>query len=313
MSPIESETLARLRAANAVTVDEDRGHTVIAQAALQRILDEPVALTDSSLDNRAARRRRRRSPRGLALVLAAVLVGGGAAFGATDPLGWWSTSRGEAKYGANPTAHVNTPAIQQISCRPGSLRELRCVASRFGQQYTRIDAIQPPGSLSRTELSAYMAKRVAAGKMSAAEAIRFRADLAAVPDSFFSKYQLASRFGTYSGGGDTGNGQTLVPPAGVPEFLACEDAGRALSCQDLNGDHSAPIGAAVYMARPTADWRPAPSSRPDFASPPGITFTAAERRLLIDMLKNATVGRSSSSGRRGSAQQPATTKPPSGP
>ena len=62
-------------------------------------------------------------PRGLALVLAAVLLGGGAAFAATDPLGWWSASPGEAKYGANPALHVRTPTIRRSAAgrsRPDS-------------------------------------------------------------------------------------------------------------------------------------------------------------------------------------------------
>jgi hypothetical protein len=101
-----------------------------------------------------------------------------------------------------------------------------------------------------------------------------------------------------------------VPPAGVPEFLVCEDA-TALSCQDLNGDHAAQVGAGVYMADPAADWHPALPRRPDSTPPRGITFTAAEQRLLIDMLKSATVTTSSYSDRSVRAGRLTTTKAPS--
>jgi len=93
------------------------------------------------------------------------------------------------------------------------------------------------------------------------------------------------RFGTYGGGGDAGNGRVLVPPAGIPEFLACEGAGTTVSCQDLNGDHAVPIGAAVYVARPTANWRAVRSPQSQGGLPRGITFTKPEHRLLIDLAK----------------------------
>jgi len=149
--------------------------------------------------------------------------------------------------------------------------------------------------LTRAEALAGISRELAAGRLSAVAGARLRADVAAVPDSFFRELQLASRFGVYGGGGEGPDGRTLVPPPGVPEFLVCEDAGSALSCQDLNGDSAAPVGAGVYMAEQAPNWRPAPPSRPNLALPPGIRFTAAEYRLVADMLKYATVTQSSSS------------------
>ena len=46
MSADLTDPLARLEAANPVAVDEDRGRGVVAQAALARILDDPVSLPD---------------------------------------------------------------------------------------------------------------------------------------------------------------------------------------------------------------------------------------------------------------------------
>jgi hypothetical protein len=308
MLPVqEQDTLARLRAANPASVDEGRGHSPGAQAALRRILDEPAPPSGRRSHDRPTRRHRARPPRGLALVLAALLLGGGAAFAAIDPLGWWSANPGEAKYGANPELHVRTPTIPQIGCQTRSAGQLRCGARHSGQRYSLEDAIRGPVALTRAKVTAGIAQALAAGTISAAQAARFRADLAAAPDSFFREYEVASRFGTYGGGGEAGNGRTLVPPPGVPEFLVCENAGTALSCQDLNGDNAAPVGAGVYMAEPTADWRPAPPGPQNLSLPPGINFTAAEYRLLIDMLQSASVSRSSSSGSSAPTQTSGTT------
>jgi hypothetical protein len=130
--------------------------------------------------------------------------------------------------------------------------------------------------------------------MSATEATKFRADLARVPDSFFTEYRLASRYGTYYSGSLNSRGQTLVPPPGEPSLLVCENAGPGLSCQNLNGDLTAPIGAGVYSAQVGPGWRVAPRHRQHAGLPPGIHFTAAEYQVLIDMGRYATVTATSS-------------------
>ena len=308
MSPRpQPDVLARLRAANPAAVQPTRGRGEVAQVTLQRILADPATTSDPGTHPAGARRDRWRSRKGLAVVLTTMLIGGGAAFAATDPLGWWSANPGEARYGTNPALHVRTPTIQQISCRPQSAGSFRCTASHSGQRYSLLDAIRPPVALTRAKLAAAIEPALAAGKISRAKAARFRIELAAVPDSFFHKYEFASRFGTYGGGVDIRHGRTFVPPPGVPAFLVCQNAGSALSCQDLNGDTAAPIGAGVYAAQPSADWRPATAKRQqNFSLPPGLTFTPAEYRLLIDMAQDATTSTSSSSG----APAPTRANPP---
>jgi hypothetical protein len=191
---------------------------------------------------------------------------------------------------------VRTPSAQQIGCAR-SAGAVRCSTRQSGQLYALIDAIHPPVSgFTRVTLLRYIAGRRAAGTMTAAQAARFRADLAAVPNSFFTKYQLASRYGTYGGGGETRNGRTLVPPPGVPEFLVCETTGAGLRCQDLNGDENAPIGAGVYTAIPARDWHLAPPQpQNDGRLPRGISFTAAEYRVLVDMVRFASTTSGSAS------------------
>jgi len=295
------DVLARLRAANPAAVEPDHGRSDLAQAALQRIVADHRG-SDIESDARGVWRNRRRSPRGVAIVLATLLIGGGAALAATYPLGWWSANPGEARYGANPALHARTPTVQQISCRTRSAGRFRCSAARYGQRYSLIDAIRGPVTLTRAKVNAGIAQALTAGNINSAQATRLRTDLAAVSDSFFRKFELASRFGTYGGAGDVGNGRMLVPPPGIPGFLVCENDGSALICRDLNGDTAAPIGAGVYVAEPTAAWRPAPQKRQNFGLPPGIAFTAAEYKLLIDMAQLATTSSSSSDGASPPAQ-----------
>jgi hypothetical protein len=279
-------TLARLRAANPALVREEDGRGPVAEAALTRIL------ADHESGPEAARPSRRRTRRGLALVLAALVVGAGGAVAATDPFGWRSKNPDTAKFAVNPALRVRTPSAQQITCRPAP-GGWRCRPGGAGQVYQRIDAIRGPArDLTRARFAAGISHNVADGAVTAAQAAKARADLASVPASFFTELEIASRYQTYGGG----NGR--VPPPGVPEFMVCEDAGRALACQDLNGDPSAPVGAGVYEATQARDWRPAPPQRRDPGLPVGISFTRAEYRLLIDLVKTAGSTHSSSGPRR---------------
>jgi Tol biopolymer transport system component len=68
MSEQENDILARVRAANPVVADEDRGRAAVAQLALARILEDPVALAD----RRGAERPRRRVRATLAAVPALI-------------------------------------------------------------------------------------------------------------------------------------------------------------------------------------------------------------------------------------------------
>jgi hypothetical protein len=277
--------LDRLRIANPQPTEDNRGRGAVAQATLSRILQE----SDEPARPSGRGWRRRRAPSRLVIVVATLLIGGGAAFAATDPLNWWSASRGQAMYRSNPAAHAQTPTEQQIRC-VSARAGLRCSAKGVGQPYTRIDVIHPPAKgFTRAALLKYVARRLAAGAMTAAQAKRFRADLAAVPNSFFTEYAIATRYGTYATRGETPSGRYVLPPKGIPALLVCEKTTAGLSCQDLNGDEHVPIGGGVYAAQPGPDWRPAPAkSQSQSQLPPGISFTASEYRLLADMLRFAT-------------------------
>jgi hypothetical protein len=289
MPTTQPDTLRRLRAANPVPVQVDRGHTPRARETLDRIVAEP-----SSTEQRPPKRIRPRLSRGgLGVVVAVALVGGGAAVAATNPFGWWSANPDTAKYAVNPTTHVPTPSAAAIRCRTTANSAPACSSAGSGQLYTRIDTIKAPpaNALSRANFLKQIALAEAAHRLSAAKADQFRHDLAQVPDSFFDKLRVALRYGTYSGGASNGR----VPPQGVPEFLVCGQNGSALTCRDLNGDQGAPIGAGVYMAQPGRDWRPAPPQRTDAVLPGGLRFTPAEYRVLEDVVAGVTTTSSSAS------------------
>jgi hypothetical protein len=230
----------------------------------------------------------------LGVVVAVALVGGGAAVAATNPFGWWSANPDTAKYAVNPSAHVGTPSASAIRCRTRSTAAPVCSPSGAGRLYTRIDTIQSPGpadQFTRASFLTQITRAETAHRISTSQATTFRHDLAQVPDNFFAKLRVGFRYGTYSGGPDNGR----VPPPGVPEFLVCGQTGSTLTCRNLNGDESAPIGAGIYMAQAGRDWRPAPPRRADASLPAGLRFTAAEYRVLADMLTGATVTTSTSS------------------
>jgi hypothetical protein len=289
MSTIKPDTLSRLRAANPVRTHPDLARSDTAQATLQRIVnDDPSALNP----------RRRSSPprvrgRGLGVILAVVLLGGGAAIAATNPFGWWSANPDTARFAVDPGLHVRTPRAMHIACPSASGTRVLCRPTGSGQRYLELDTVRlmnPADVFTRAHFRRALARAEARHGPSSAHLAILRRDLAAVPDSFFAELRLANDYQTISGGVSR-NGR--VPPRGVPLWLVCQDAGAALSCRDLNGDEHAPIGAAIYYAEPAPDWRPAPPQKRDLGLPPGITFTPVEYRFLFDLARFGTIGASS--------------------
>ena len=128
------DTMDRLRAANPVRLQPEHGLQPSPEAALARIVAEPGPTTASRTP------RRHGSPRRIVLVLVVMVLGAGGALAATNPLGWWSSNPGEARYGTNPALHVRTPSAQQIRCHqsPGA-HGFWCTRQRqrCGQSTTR--------------------------------------------------------------------------------------------------------------------------------------------------------------------------------
>jgi hypothetical protein len=310
------DELQLLRGANPVATEPDRARTEAARAALVTILEQPLAgRTDRRRGGlgdgggRTSWGRASRSSRRLGVLAVALVLAGGTAIAATDPLGWWSSNPTSARYRSNPALHVSTPAARILACsnlahglhcaaaifKPGSPKLLVQGRSTALQGYAFVGVMQSPAhGFTRARMLAVIRRERAAGTLSVRMARRFRSDLAAVPDSFFSEFEAASRYGTYSSGGPTRHGLTLVPPAGTPILVVCESPGGRLSCQDLNGDTQVPVGAGIYAATATRDWRYRRVDSEVGGLPPGISFTPAEYRLLFDLLMTGKVEHSTS-------------------
>jgi hypothetical protein len=301
MTPQFPPSLTRVARANPVhAVDDERGQTADAQAKLAQIL-----AGEAPARNRRASRHGRRV---LIAALAALLLAVGAALAATDPFGIFrNPNPGSALYGVDSSRHVKPPTAFLIRCPRTTGDAFRCGTGLSGIRYELLDHVESNGAnrLNRSSMKAAIRQARARGQISSAMAARFGRDLAAVSDDFLAKLQTMFRYGTLSAG------LTRVPPPGVPTLIVCEPASRALSCQDLNGDANAAVGSGIYEAVPAPDWRPAPRKRPDnswalelaiLGHPP----TAAELRLLVDML---TAGTTSSGG--SSSPQPQRAPPPS--
>lgn len=295
-------TLERLARACPARPDDTLGETPIARAALERIL--------ATERGPARRRRARRHGRRMAIVLVALLLlAVGGAVAATDPFGLFrSANPGSAIYGVDSSRHVTPPTVRSVGCPHATEQRFACGARLAGQRYALIDHVWSDPTLTRTQMLAAVRKERRAGQISAAGAQRLDADIAAISDAFIAQFNLMAHFGTYSVSfGSTGTGR--VPPVGVPSLLVCETAGPALSCRDMNGDDSAPVGAGIYAAQPARDWRPAPPQQPD----PGYELevailghppTAAELRFEFDLVRYGTTSSGTSPARPHSAPAP---------
>lgn len=283
-------TLERLARANPVKPDDQLGQGAVAEATLERILaiERPTA---------RPRRRPRRHGHRLAVVLVAVLLlAVGGAVAATDPFGLFrSPNPDSALYGVDSSRHVTPPTVPNIGCPRTAAQSFDCGAQMSGQRYTLIDHVFSNPTVTRPMMLAAIRRGLQAGQISPTGAARLDADIAAISDDFIARFNVMAHFGTYTDGVSGGR----VPPVGVPSLLVCQNAGTALSCRDMNGDDSAPVGGGVYAAVPAPDWRPAPPRQPDagwalevaiLGHPP----TAAELRFEIDLARYGTTSSTAS-------------------
>jgi hypothetical protein len=236
------------------------------------------------------------------VLVAALLLAVGGAVAATDPFGLFrSPNPGSAIYGVDPSRHVAPPTVQQIGCPHPTAQTFACSARLGGQRYMLIDHVSSNPPITRARMLASIRQERRAGQISAAGADRLDADIAAISDDFIAGFNEMMRFGTY-GTSLTTSGPARVPPVGVPSLLVCQMGASALSCRDLNGDDSAPVGGGIYQALPASDWRPAPPNRPDpgwdlevaiLGHPP----TAAELRFEADLFRYGTTSHGASPAR----------------
>jgi len=285
-------TLAALAAANPVPADERLGLIPDAQAALARIL--------ASERDPASGRRRASRRRVIAIAVVATVLAGCGALRVADPFGFWrSSAPGAALYGVNPALHVTAPRAADIGCARGGAATLSCTAGAGGVRYRLISRVHAvvPFLFTRANLLHLLAT-APAEEASAAEVRRLRADIEAVPDSFFAAWAQLSRFQTLeSSTAAPAAGMELVPPRGMPLLLTCERLPDGISCRDLNGDEQTPVGSGIYGAVPAPDWVAVPSRQAGainalgermVVAALGHPFTAAELRLELDLARSIT-------------------------
>jgi hypothetical protein len=222
--------------------------------------------------------------------VAAVVLGGGAAVAAADPFGWWSGDQNTARYAVAFQTATTGPTAPRLLCT-GSGATLRCAAhASSGRAFTRMGVVQavPAEALGPASLRAEVARAVARGQLSAADADAARAVIAAAPATAFAEARQALAFGSLTADVTGPDGRVIVPPDGAPEFLACSGAGEPPTCRDLNGDTAVPVGAAIYRADPTGEWRADPGASSAAGSPAGLRLSPAATRLLGVLLELST-------------------------
>jgi hypothetical protein len=305
MNSALAPSLARLAAANPAAVDERRGLTPQARDTLARIL---------STERESARRLRRPRRRVVAVLIGAtVLAGCGAALRAADPFGFWRSSAPDtASFGVSPGDRVVAPRASGIGCRLAAAKTLTCTPGGGGIRYSMIHDstfAAVPAGFSRASALRTVAKELAAGQISAKGAGVLRADLMAVPASFFPDFRELGRFQTIESQNGS-DGTERVPPHGVPLLIACQQLSAAIDCRALNGDEATPVGAGIYAADPEPDWITIASPGPNAAFKAsqrlivavfGHPLTRSEVRLLVDGLRYASTGHSGGTPHRGSA------------
>jgi hypothetical protein len=275
------DSLQRLRAVNPARVDPTAAQSAPARATLERILAEPRTTRGPGRLTRWMKPRR-----ATAVAVAAIVLGGGAV-AAADPFGWWSADQNTARYAVAFQTTTTGPSAPRLVCDGSGSQPACAPAAASGRAYVRMGTVQPVPAdrLSAASLRAEIARRVAAGQLSAADADAARSAVATTPAAAFAEARQALAFGSLTANVTGPGGKVIVPPAGVPEFLACSDAGGQLACRDLNGDTAVPVGAAIYRADPTGDWRADPDAP---RGPSGRPLSPQATRLLGVLLQLST-------------------------
>ena len=235
--------------------------------------------------------------------------GGGAAFAATDPLGWWSASpgRGEVRRQSGvPRAYANDPADRL----PDAVGRQPSAASRALRPAVLADRCDPAAGRCDPG-KAHGCRRPSAG---CRKDQRYPSHRGSGP--IWQPCPTASSASTSSpagsvptaAAGDLGNGRTSCRPLVSLSSWSVRTPGPHYAAKISTATPPRRSGPAfTRQNRPrTGDQRP--PKRQDFSLPPGVSFTPAEYRLLADLIQDATQSNRSSSGASG----PTEANPPAG-
>lgn len=266
----------------------------------------------------------------LAFAALALLIGAALASARSDLLPWFGggSARSEATFsvdysrtygGAAPRALLCPvagsgsfdcsvypgPAPDQLLCPDVGPGSFDCPEGRrpsnTGRTYIRLMQVDPREvTISREFVLRALAEAEKNGKADHATVARVRHELDAVSDEFFTALAVAQTVQTVMGHEPVPGrpGFELVPPSGVPMWVACQTSGSdGFSCHDLASSENVAVGTPLYRLRLSTDWievkeqRQKPANR--FRAILGRDLTPAEVRLFFDLFGHLEPGRSS--------------------
>jgi hypothetical protein len=258
----------------------------------------------------AATLRTRRSARlRRAALLAFVALGllGGASFAASrfDALPWLNRSdRSSATFSIDASRTYRGPAPVVLVCQDAGAGSFSCsvgaLPPRDRRSYLLAERVEVRPQVSRSFVLRALARAERKGQLDHATAEAVRRDVRAVADDFFVALALLPDVETVSSGeGAPGRpGFELVPPSGVPMWIACQSIGSRFRCHDLSASRDVAVGTPLYFLQRSSDWVAAPrqTQRPVdvngfFHALLGRDLKLAEARLLVEF---ATLGTTTS-------------------
>jgi len=276
------------------------------------------------------RRRATRVRRTAILALAALvlLIGAAVAGARSDLLPWFGddSTRAVATFSVDYSRTSRGPAPDALLCPdpgPGSLNcsvypgpapdrllcpdagpgSFNCPEARLPSSarptYLVAMRVEPRDvTFSRDLILRGLAASEKNGRIEHATAERIRRELAAVSDDFISAWGLLMSVQSVHGSNPVPErpGFELVPPSGVPMWIACRTSGGGFSCHDLASSENVAVGTPLYELRATPDWivvrekwpGPADGNRL-FQAVLGRDPTPAEARLLLDWISTGTL------------------------
>ena len=285
-----------------------------------RALDQLVAgvASDASETFRRARlevqdlqrRRAVRLRRAAIVAFAALALLSSAAFAATrfDIFSWVDRSnRSNATFSIDSSRTYHGAAPEALLCPQAGAGFFSCSVSslpaKTRRTYRLTQRVEAQPQVTRDSILRALAAAEKEGRLSIAgvrvdhaTAERMRRDLEAASDEFFSGIALLVGIETIGTGNQAPGrpGFELVPPAGVPMWVACEVERGDFRCHDLASLRDVAAGTPLYLLQSSPDWVtvPSESQRPIdvdrlFRAVLGRDLTPAEARLLIDF---ASVG-----------------------
>jgi hypothetical protein len=229
----------------------------------------------------------------VAVALVVLALASGVAIAATqfDLLDWLrSDDPSTAAFSIDRSRVVSGAFPDSISCAEVSEeRAFTCMPSRTARWvYTLYNRVESRPRFTRELALAGLEDSERAGAVTPSRAEVIRADLAAVGDEFFERIDLLATVSTISSQNEVRPGVLLVPPAGVPQFVTCEDGDAAeFTCRRL-AESTVPVGAPIYGLLENDEWVEQPFEHegprdvaPLFEALFGRPLTAREERLVI--------------------------------